>query len=47
MILLYINIGTHGHFISNFVKNFICNYFTKPEIYKNNNLQLNVKFKQI
>ena len=24
-------LGTHGHFISNFVKNFVGNYFSKIE----------------
>lgn len=35
-LLMSLSIGTHGHFISNFVKNFIASYFTKPELYSEN-----------
>jgi len=35
--IIFMNIGTHGHFISNFVKNFVTNYFIKPDIYYKNN----------
>lgn len=34
--LLRNKLGTHGHFISNFVKNYVINYFTRQDLYSEN-----------